>query len=187
MMRVVTSVLLLVTLLVCLGCGDKRYEYGGPRENAAVLAEVDVSEIEFRPPHVRGDRDFKDHGPRVTFRAEVGVDRHAGTLAVRVYMRAEEWEEGKPEPDHTTAEGWTAWQPVSGPPGLRIVDLAGGQPSGFEHSYLDENHEPDVFQFPPQALVASLVFIGDTSGEEAGSRTGVRVRFHRIGVMAIPD
>jgi hypothetical protein len=186
-MRVYTSVAFLLMLPICLGCSEKGYGHGGPHQNGAVMIEMDVGEIDFRPPHVRGDRDFKAHGPLVTFRAEVGVDGHSGALAVRVYMRAEEWEDGKPEPDHTTVEGWTPWQQVKAPAGLRIVGLAEGQPPRFEYSYLDKNHEPDVFEFPPQALVASLVFIGDTPGEEAGSKTGVRVRFHRVRVTAVPD
>ncbi|MBN1342798.1 MAG: hypothetical protein JXQ73_08980 [Phycisphaerae bacterium] len=185
-MKVRTSAAFLLTLPICLGCGDKRYDHGGPVQAGAVVAEIDVGEIELHPPHVRGDRDFKAHGPLVTFRAEAGVDRHSGTLAVRVYMRAEEWEGRKPEPDHTTVEGWTDWQPVRSPRGLRIVALADGQPPRFEHSYLDKNHEPDIFEFPPDALVASLAYIGDTPGEEAGDRTGVRVRFHPVRVMAVP-
>ncbi|MBN1342801.1 MAG: hypothetical protein JXQ73_08995 [Phycisphaerae bacterium] len=83
--------------------------------------------------------------------------------------------------------GWTDWQQGRGPRGMRIVGLAEGQPPRFEHSYLDENHEPDVFKFPRQALIASLAYIGDTPGEEAGARTGVRVRFHPVRVMAVPD
>jgi len=170
---------------VCVGCGPKGHR--GPEPSQARPIQIDVGGIEFVPPHVRGDRDFKGHGPRVLFRAELAADRRSNTVGVRVYMEAREWEDGKPEPDHTTVEGWTEWRSIPIPRGLRLLDLAEGQESRFEHQYVDRSHKPDGFEFPPHALVRSLRYIGDAPGNDAGSATRVAVRFNPVRVVVADD
>ena len=166
---------------VCVGCGPKGHR--GPMPPEARPIQIDIGGIDFVPPHVRGDRDFKGHGPRVLFRAELAADRQSNTLGVRVYMKAREWEDGKPEEDHTTVEGWTEWRSIPMPRGLRPLGLAEGQESRFEHQYVDRNHERDVFEFPPNALVGRLEYVGDAPGNDAGSATGVVVRFNPVRVV----
>ena len=64
---------------------------------------------------------------------------------------------------------------------------ADGQEPAFEHRYVDKNHEPDVFEFPREALVGRLVYIGDTKGDEAGTETGVTVWFNPIGIIVVEE
>lgn len=172
---------------LCVGCGNEVHVYHHGRQAKAKSVKMEIGRIDFIPPHVHGDRDFKGHGPRVQFRAEVSADPKSNTLGVRVFMHAEEWKDGRPEPDHTVAEGWTRWESIPAPPGLQIVGLDRRQETGFHHDYVDKDHEPDHFTFPRQALVAELIYTGDTGGEEAGTKTGVTVWFHPVRVLVVPD
>ncbi len=55
-------------------------------------------------------------------------------------------------------------------------------PTYFEHEYLDTNHAHDLFSFSTGGLVSLLDYVGDTKGNEAGTRTGVQVFFQPITV-----
>lgn len=153
----------------------------------ADVVVVHVGEIDFCPPHVCGDRDFKGHGPCVKFTAQARVSTAANALDACVYMKAEEWQDGKPKEDYTTAEGWCRRIRVPAPEGTRIVGLAPGQEATFRHSYLDDDHECDVFGFSPHRLVRRLVYTGDTRGEDAGVVTGVTASFNAIAVLVVDE
>lgn len=90
-----------------------------------------------------------------------------------VHMRAIETRS-----DWTTAEGTQYYQ---------IATLS-GQVSGILsgsatiHRYRDTNHDRDIFSFPPGDLVEHLEYVGDTKGNEVGSRTGVQVFLQPITV-----
>lgn len=69
----------------------------------------------------------------------------------------------------------------------RLVGLAPGQEATFRHSYLDDDHECDVFGFSPHRLVRRLVYTGDTRGEDAGVVTGVTASFNPIAVLVVDE
>jgi hypothetical protein len=50
----------------------------------------------------------------------------------------------------------------------------------FKFPYIDNNHNPDVFEFSGNKPVARLEFVGDTKGDEAGTETGVKIKFSPI-------
>ncbi|MBK9260645.1 MAG: hypothetical protein IPM54_12585 [Polyangiaceae bacterium] len=124
----------------------------------------------FVPPHVRGDREFKGHGPVVDSEIKLEIFNQR-ELWARVYMRAIESER-----DWTEARGHQYYRlhTASTP----IVSILG--PTSFTHRYIDSDHGTDSFSFSPSSLVKRLDYVGDTRGDEAGTRTGVRVYFNPI-------
>lgn len=56
-------------------------------------------------------------------------------------------------------------------------------PISFSHTYTDTDHAHDIFTFAPENLVNKLDYAGDTKGNEAGTKTGVRVYFNPITVV----
>ncbi|MBN1342795.1 MAG: hypothetical protein JXQ73_08965 [Phycisphaerae bacterium] len=198
-MRCYLLLLPVLAVILCAGC-DLEELVGGPivvtihgpetpptPPPEAEEIELCVGELDFCPPHVRGDRDFKGHGPCVTFKAQLQVNTERNVVEVCVYMKAEEWAGGAPESDYTTARGWSWWLPVKSPPGFKIVGLAEGQETAFWHSYEDDDHELDVFGFSPYRPVGGLAYIGDTSGDDAGVATSVRARFNPIRVLVVEE
>jgi hypothetical protein len=145
-------------------------------EKAAALASTVTLPARFTsffiPPHTNGDAEFEGHGPDVDFNAQLFV-ANGNQLWLMVHMRAIETRS-----DWTTAEGTRYYQ---------IATLS-GQISGIlsgttmTHRYRDSNHGRDVFSFAPGDLAERLEYVGDTRGNEAGSRTGVQVFLQPITV-----
>lgn len=165
---------------VLSGCGA-----GDPNENGDSMEGDDVGVAQdavtifppmlsfYVPPHTGGDREFKGHGPVMTITVDLMVVND-NELYAAVYIDALETKR-----DWTHASG-TAHQFVYRAP-RRIISV--GPPTHFEHTYTDTDHARDVFTFPPQSsAVKMLTCVGDTSGDEAGTRTGCEVELHPITV-----
>lgn len=134
---------------------------------------VDGLKVTFRPPRAgRGDADFGGHGPAVS--TTVTLLPAADVLRARVYMRARET-----KADWTEASGSQDFELYRPPAGWVIERLGGATQAS--HSYVDSNHELDSFDLGG-GLVKRLVYMGDTDGDEAGTRTQVTVSFNRIPV-----
>lgn len=125
------------------------------------------------PPHVGGDREFKGNGPNVSVQVELAVF-NGNELWAAVTMDAKETKS-----DWTHAAG-TAWYHLHTAKST-IVEVEG--PTTFGHWYTDTDTSPDVFTFPPSKLVNRLDIIGDTKGDDAGTKTGVRVYFNPITIV----
>jgi hypothetical protein len=132
------------------------------------------------PPRVAGDADFAGHGPNVQVRvslATLSPDGEAPTVDVHVDMMARETQS-----DFTTAtagvirtiriwHGFEGWR-VDGVVGMDTLD-------GM--SYLDTDHADDRFGPAfPNSFVSGYRFIGDTSGDEAGTETFVEVSIRPV-------
>ena len=127
----------------------------------------------FIPPRTRGDAEFGGNGPVVT--AWVNAVNHRKYVTAYIYMKAKETKD-----DWTTAEGWTSDVILyTAPFGYDIIDV-NAQPDDF--SYTDTNNDPDKFD-RGSGLVQRYVFVGDTDGDEAGTKTGVTVNFNPIEVV----
>lgn len=124
------------------------------------------------PPHTGGDADFGGHGPFVDLQVQLHVF-NGNELWASVYMNAKETKS-----DWTQAEG-TGWYHLTTAPSNIVGILS---PSFFAHEYTDDDHDRDFFAFVPSNLVAQLEYVGDTKGNEAGSRTGVQVSFQAVTV-----
>lgn len=136
----------------------------------------------FTPPHTQGDQDFKGHGPCVHLTVSPRTDMLGRNLIADVSMSAFECDDdfSKPRSDHTTAAGTTSITLLSLPEGERIV---GFSPSGgVVRQYIDDDHQDDLFTFGGNAIVEQARFVGDTDGNEAGTRTEVELDFRNLDV-----
>jgi hypothetical protein len=140
----------------------------------------------FVPPHVRGDRDFKGHGPCVSFDLDLRVKDSGTSLVASYRMHAFECDGdfADPQHDHTAAEGTAETVLFAGGPQSKILgyDLA----SSLSHSYIDTDHAEDPFSFGAGLPVSQLRYIGDTKGDEAGDRTRVFIDLRDL-VLTLED
>lgn len=132
---------------------------------------VNAGKVTFVPPHTRGDTEFDGHGPNVQSR--ISLHKNNSSLTASVYMKAVETKK-----DWTTAEGSKTFPLFTVDPGWRVENIIG--PTLTTHSYTDSNHTNDVFNLGTGGPVNRLVYVGDTSGKEAGTRTRVDVSFNPI-------
>ncbi len=137
------------------------------------LVRVPPGRVTFMPPHTRGDRDFNGHGPKVNVTVTLLVTPQA--ISGRVYMKAKETKR-----DWTTAEGTKDFLLFTPDPGWRIDRAAGDDASS--HEFTDGDHADDSFDLGSGDLVKRMVFVGDTSGSEAGTRTKMDVTFNDLRV-----
>jgi len=124
----------------------------------------------FIPPHVAGDKEFDGHGPVVFLKVSLSV-RSGNQIWTTVTMDAVETKS-----DWTRAQGTASYLLYTST--SPMVNILGS--TSFDHYYIDTNHEFDRFSFSSGNLVKSLLYVGDTYGKEAGTRTGVQVYFHPI-------
>ncbi|WP_437274626.1 hypothetical protein WME90_25590 [Sorangium sp. So ce375] len=139
----------------------------------STLTLVGLSTGFYVPPRVGGDAEYNGHGPSVSL--QVGLSVFNGNeLWAAVSMDALETKS-----DWTRAAG-TAWYRlhVASSP---IVDVV--SPNDFSHAYTDTDHAHDIFSFAPESLVNKLDYVGDTKGNDAGTKTGVRVYFNPITIV----
>lgn len=146
----------------------------------------------FIPSHIGGDRDYAGHGPDVSLRAnlELITNTSGGTTGrVRLSMDAVE-----------TVADWTRASGVRCTPLFvtdagyrvdRIIDSTGRNVYLQDlRSYRDTDHADDLLgpgyvtsEFFT-SFVMRYVVTGDTSGDEAGTRTGVTLTTKAFTVYA---
>jgi hypothetical protein len=134
----------------------------------------------FIPPHVGGDADFKGNGPSILLDVALYIHPHAPhEVWARVLLDALETKH-----DWTHARGVrhvkvaTFARPVH----VILTPTRLVNPDGtIGFRYIDTNTAVDRF-FNPCAcgLLNEVQFVGDTKGPEAGTRTGVKLRFNPI-------
>ena len=145
----------------------------------------------FVPPKVGGgDADYAGHGPCVDFRLALRLEDGDKTLAAHYRMHAFECDGNfmKPRNDFTTAKGEEKLVLKVASPRGRIIGYNAN--STMSQSYIDTNHSSDDFDyfdptsnfFDPFSPVKKLSFVGDTVGDEAGTRTGVFITFPAMRV-----
>lgn len=126
------------------------------------------------PPHTRGDRDFGGHGPRIWCNVDVAV-RNQREIWAKVQMTARET-----RPDWTTAQGSDSFRSCTHDRPIR--QIVSDQASSVFHE--DSDHEEDVIHNGGGELVREFLFVGNTRGSEAGTRTGVVLTFNPIRILA---
>jgi hypothetical protein len=124
----------------------------------------------------QGDADFDGNGPDVT--SDVSLIVAPQALTAKVHMHAKETTS-----DWTEAEGWQTYQLYAPDPGWRIEQVVGKTSSA--HHYLDSNQTEDSFDLGNGELVRRFVYVGDTDGNEAGTRTGMKVTFNDIHLVVV--
>jgi hypothetical protein len=131
-----------------------------------------MTEYTFIPRHTSGgDRDFGGNGPSVNCVVEYLVN--ANSIDVKVYMKARETKS-----NWTTAEQTETFNVVRVAPGRKITRIEGNTRS--QRSYTDHNHSEDKFNETGQQPVNRFIFMGDTGGDESGTKTRVTLEFNRL-------
>lgn len=136
------------------------------------VIDVVPDPIEYIPPHTRGDREFDGHGPRIWCNVDVNI-RNQREIWATVQMTARET-----RPDWTTAQGTEDFRIYTHD--APIQEIVSDQASSV--FYEDSDHEEDVFHNGGGELVREFIFVGDTRGREAGTRTGVVATFNPIRI-----
>jgi hypothetical protein len=135
----------------------------------------------FVPQHVSGDPDFVGHGPCVRLTVDLALDAEARRLTAAVSMIAKECDGSfdSPRHDYTEASGATIVELfATTDPAERILTFDAALRS--EWQYVDTNHDPDEFYLGGTSALDKVIFTGDTSGDEAGTRTGVQMFFREL-------
>jgi len=139
--------------------------------------------ILFVPPREGGgDADYDGNGPCVDFRLALQLEDGDKTLAARYRMHAFECDGdfSKPKEDFTSAIGEEEMVLKVASPQGRILSYEAD--TSMMQQYIDTNHSDDAFAFDPLSPVKILRFVGDTGGDEAGTRTGVFITFRETRV-----
>lgn len=145
----------------------------GIAESALSSATIPAMVTSFYiPPWVGGDQEYKGHGPFMSSQIQLYVF-NGNELWASVYLDAIETKS-----DWTEAEG-TAWFMLyKAPKNIAAINSV----TFFQHQFTDTDHAHDIFSFAPSNLVQKLDYVGDTYGNEAGSKTGVKVYFNPISL-----
>ena len=198
-MRHISVLLMIGFLLVMAGCDAPRKVLSGPASpggsddgppndgnNNGGPQYVDTTRTTqgltwgaFCPDHVRGDREFDGHGPHVT--AQAAVDLEGNDVVLRLNFKAEEWANGAPKSDYTTAQSpypgaANAWRRVLytlGPNETLVSwETSDGRNPSSSTEYVDDDHAID---YPSNragnGLVTRWTIMGDTSGDDVGNCT----------------
>ena len=117
----------------------------------------------FQPPHVRGDREFKGHGPRLYLSCR--IYQSWSKVNATFYMEAEETKS-----DWTTCRGTTRRHPVYTPPeGWHIKEILSPTFYTLVENAVDEDIREDVFN----GVLGQVTLMGDTGGNDCESGTGI--------------
>lgn len=126
------------------------------------------------------DKDFDDNGPCVTFRLNLNLDSARKKLTATYYMDAWECPDdfSKIRADYTQAVGSRTITLYTAAEDEKILSF--NVQSSFNHQYIDTDHQHDIYTFGGITPVLKLEYRGDTDGNEAGTRTRVKVTFRSI-------
>jgi hypothetical protein len=106
----------------------------------------------------------------------VTLANRSSRVEAKITMQARE-----SKSDYTTANGTTARTIYTPDPGEVVEDIVG--PLADSMSYTDSGHNVDAFDRGTSGPVRRFEFVGDTDGEEAGTRTKVTVHFNSLRVV----
>jgi hypothetical protein len=129
----------------------------------------------YTPPRTVGDSEYNGHGPNTY--AYVQLINRGSSVEAKTYLRAKETQS-----DWTTAEGSRTETVFVPDPGLRVSQILVGTQSGCPSfsscmTYTDSNHSPDIFAMG-NGPASRFEFVGDTDGNEAGTRTNITVTYN---------
>jgi hypothetical protein len=143
------------------------------------VVHVSPGAVTYEPPQKgSGDADFDGNGPNIT--TTVTLHMQPKRLSAELYMKAKETES-----DWTRAEGTKTFELYKPDPGWRIDAINGD--TKFTHSYTDDDHSLDNYNFGAGGPITRLVYRGDDDGADAGAGTHVLATFNRIALVLVQD
>ena len=142
-------------------------------------------QVLFVPADVGGegaDPEYGGNGPCIDFRLTLEVEDGGRTLTAKYRMHAFECSDDfqKPKYDFTAAAGNDERVLIVASPGGRI--LGHDMNTSMSWQYIDTDLADDIFSFAAPNPVLQLRFVGDASGDEAGTETGVFISLRPITV-----
>ena len=129
--------------------------------------------VSYVPPHTNGDRDFAGHGPSVSVAAYL-VPPVESANALRVHIM----DALETRSDRTHAHGTADRTILVVPPGWFLNSILTPPLADRADSieYVDTDHADDIFgPSRPTRFVQQYRVVGDTAGDEAGTRTSVAI------------
>ncbi|SRR6266496_3241291 len=163
-------------MAILLGVVNAPSAAAAPSGSAGALGLVGISSKRipasgyFIPPRVAGDADFAGNGPDFFASTRLfGVG--TGELRVQLFVDATETRS-----DFTRARGLSSRPLIyQAPAGQCVVSVSVGDYD--ELTYRDTDHAEDVFAGQVSgSFVATWFAVGDTTGDEAGTKTGAAVQ-----------
>ena len=137
----------------------------------------------FIPPAVgSGDNEFKDHGPCMSIYLYLTLDAERRNLYATYTVDAFECNDdfGSPKHDHTRAYGTKTVTLYTAAEDETIISY--NSAVSLYDTHIDFNHDPFVKYYGGTSPVEKIEWMGDTKGDEAGTRTGVTVTFRQFDV-----
>ncbi len=128
------------------------------------------------------DKDFADHGPCVRFSFSLNLDPERKIITASYWMDAWECPDdfGFYKKDCTEAEGWGSFEVFKAEDNEKIVGY--DVQSYIYYEYIDDDWEDDHHYYSGTEPFTELKFVGDTDGNEAGTRTEVVMKFRQINI-----
>ncbi|RYZ40308.1 MAG: hypothetical protein EOO71_16630 [Myxococcaceae bacterium] len=191
MMRRFVSCLLPVATLVLGGCGPETVDT--QPEAAVTTTEQGLSSVTLpsvplafhTPPKRGGDADFAGHGPDIGVDFELLIENETD-LVISMAIHGQE------VGGTTWVQGIRYYHLLTTPTPILSIAAAPGGPAligsarTVHYGYRDTGHSTDYFVYPQlipaTRFVKSMTCVGDTSGDEAGSRTGCEAVLHDLVV-----
>jgi hypothetical protein len=138
--------------------------------------QISPTQVTFTPPKVSGDGDFFGHGPHVVVR--VTLVTQPQSIFAQVFMSARE----QPRGDGSVAEGAKDFPLYTPAPGW-IIQGVPIQMATSEHEYTSNVVDIiEKFGMGSGGPVQTFLVVGDTQGNEVGTRTKVDVLFNPMKV-----
>jgi hypothetical protein len=134
--------------------------------------------ITYTPPKTNNsaDAEFYGHGPHITCTVKLEI-KNSNSVVARIYMNAIEVDgEGKITGDHTQATGSHDYTVYKADPDETIERIVSSDQAYKE--YTDSNNHSD--DQGSDGCVSKFLFVGDTEGKEAGTKTHVSVTLKPI-------
>lgn len=163
-----------------LSCGSEQLSSIGIQEEPPTEETINPGTITYMPPHTRGDREYSGNGPNVWCTTSITRITSNTQLKISIYMKAEETRS-----DWTTAEGTLNRTVYAAPSGKDVKQIL-SVPTTDNIFYTDNDHGADTFFRGSTGLVNQYVFVGDTSGDDAGVDTKVDVTFNLVQFLIGP-
>lgn len=124
------------------------------------------------PRKIRGDREFDGHGPQYTVRATLLVTE--SEVSVELYMIAEETRS-----DWSTAEGTRVESVYFAGPNEKIIGVL----TATHSSISDTDRDHAVKEHHDQGLVSVFYVMGDSSGDDIETDTGVTAVYRPVQIQ----
>lgn len=134
------------------------------------------------PPAVPGpDKDFFGHGPCMIFNLTLSLDAARRNLKATFSLNAYECNSDRTRRrDYTQAFGTKTITLFTAQEDETITSFNAA--TSMYDTHFDTNHDPYISYYGGTSPVEKIEWIGDTKGDEAGSKTGVIITFRQFEV-----